>query len=677
MRKSTTASEADHGKSTTNPARRMLFLLAVLALVPYGNALRADFVYDDVSLFLLHPQVQGAFDPWGLATARYWAGQAMWRPLPTLTFGIDHLIAGNVPFLPHLVNCLLHVCVTLALAGILLTITGRRTLAFVAGALFAVHPIHTEAVTWISGRAELLAALLSLLALLLATNASVRHSRGRQAAILTTAFLAICSKESAVTLAPLLLYFAWAMPARRASLLRAAALALVAFLVYLPLRWLVLGTLGAPSINPLDNPLVGLGLFSRFPTALDAAGRYLLLFLWPARLSLDYSPPVLTIVRALTPQLLLGLAAAGGLGLLAVRYRERPEGWGAAMTLLTFAMASNIIVAIPTIFGERLFYLPSAGLTIVVAAAALRVVERRPRTRHAGLALLAVVLCAGTLRTWARNSEFRSDSVLYPAEVRAQPRSARMRLNYALQLNLEKRYEEALAQGREALRLNPASRDSRNAITTSLVELGRTNEAIAFLQSQLAVDPLDAVSRSRLVGLLDVQDPGRADSIAQAAIADPALRTPELLAIAAKRAQDRGEFARAGVLWQLLMAAAPRSVDSALYLGYCMLRLNRPADAKTAYEEALRRAPGNPEASNGIAWCLLEIGGSADEAARYAADAVRSSPGSSYMHDTLARALLAAGRCADARAAAERGIALDPASESLRQRLRAIEAECD
>lgn len=654
-------------------------LLALLAVVPFGNAAFADFVFDDVYLFTRHAAVQAPLNPWRLVTAHYWGSieQArLWRPVATLSFGIDHAIAGNAPFWPHLVNCFLHAGVTLGLAALAVRLSGRRNLGFLAGALFAVHPMHTEAVTWISGRAELLAALFSLGALLLASGAGPAHATRRSAWVFAASLLAIGSKESAVMVSPILLYLAWAFPARRSTLLRSAGIALVAFLVYLPMRHGVLGTWAGPDTDPMDNPMVGLGAFERLPTALDAAGRYLLLFLWPARLSIDYSAPVLGIVRGVTPHLVIGLLATAGLVFLALRRRSSPEGWGSGITLLTFALASNIPMVIGTIFGERLFYLPSAGLTIVASAAALRAVEARPRLRVPALAILGLVLAAGTVRAWIRNADYRSDARLYAAEARSQPRSPKMRYNHALQLGLDKRHEESLAEGYEALRLNPSSRESRDVIANALVQLGRVDEAIAFLESQLAKDPADPGSRSRLVRLLEDRDPARANAIADAAIEDATIRTPETLAVAAKRAQDRGEYARAAEMWRILMKQAPKSVDSGLFLGYCLLKLARPDEARAAYAEALRRAPGNAEAANGVAWCLLEAGGSPAEAVRFAEQAVRAAPDQAYMHDTLARALLAAGRCADAKAAAEKGLTLDPESASLQERLRAIDAQC-
>jgi protein O-mannosyl-transferase len=661
-------------------------LLLALAVLPYLSALRGGFVFDDLGLVVRHPAVQGPFRLWTILTADYWASvkeALLWRPVTTLSFALDHLIAGRSPLWPHLVNVLLHASVTLLWAQLVRRLTKRDALAFVAGFLFAVHPLHTEAVTWISGRAELLAAGFSLVAIHLALSSSSR----RRWLCLGAVLLAVGSKESATVLPILLLYLTWAMESRRGRMWEGekatavpppVAIGLASFvpiLLYLVGRRFVLGTWLGPHPQPSDNPLVGSGILTRLPTVLDTAGRSIGLLFWPARLSLDYSAPVLALVRAVTPYLLLGMLGTSGFIYLAIRRRHAPEGWGAGFALLTFALTSNLLYVIGTIFGERLLYLPSAGLLLVVTAGGFVAAARFPRSRQALQAFLVIALLAGSVRTWIRNDDFRSDAALYKAEVRVQPLSPKMRHNSAVQAAIEGRYEDAVREAMEAIRLDPTSRAPRETLVGVLEKLGRTKEAINFLAYVVKTDAGDFHARRNLIRLFDqAGQQARGDSLALAGLSQ-ASESPETIAIAALRSQDRGDIARAIDLWRNVLQLSPDDPEATLSIGYCLLRKGDTAGAREAYARALRLAPDRPDAANGLAWALLESGGEPAEAARLAALAVHGSPVAPF-YDTLARALLADGKCAGARDAATKAISLDSLNAGYRQRLEEITERC-
>jgi protein O-mannosyl-transferase len=664
------------------------FLLLALAILPHLNALRGGFDFDDIGLVVRHPAVQGPFHPWTILTANYWSSikeALLWRPVTTFSFAADHLIAGQSPLWPHLVNVLLHAAVTLLWAQLIRRITGRDVLALAAGLLFAVHPLHTEAVTWISGRAELLAAGFSLAAVHLALSNSGRVRWLSLGAVL----LAVGSKESATVLPVLLLYLTWVLEAGRSKepvpagerasatpppvALGLAAIAPILF--YLVCRRFVLGTWLGPHPQPSDNPLVGAGFFTRLPTVLDTAGRSIGLLVWPARLSLDYSAPVLTLVHGVTPYLLLGLAGTAGLIYLALGRRRAPEGWGAGFAILAFALTSNLLYVIGTIFGERLLYLPSAGLLLVATAGAFAAAARFPRARRGLQLLLVAAVLAGSVRTWIRNEDFRSEAVLYRAEVRHQPLSPKMRYNSATLANLEGRYEDAVQEAKEAIRLDPSSRGPREILAAALEKLGRTEQAINFLTYVVRTDPGDWKARQALIRIFDGSGAtARGDSLALAGLSQ-ASDSPETITIAARRAQGRGDVVHAIDLWRRVLELLPDDPEATLSSGYCLLRLGDAAGAREAYSKALRLAPGWPDAANGLAWALLDSGGSPSEAARLAETAVRGSPVGPFF-DTLARALLADGKCEQARTASERAISLDPANAGYKQRLEEIEERC-
>lgn len=512
-------------------------LLLALSLLPYANAPRNGFVFDDHALIEQPLGRPGGVSPLEALTQPYWIvapNARLWRPVTSMTFAIDWNLGHGSPSFFHVGNLLLHAAATLLLFACVRRIGDRAGPAFAVAALFAVHPLHTEAVTWIAGRAELLAAGFVLSALLLGTATRPRWVWLTPAA----AFLAVASKESAATLPLLLLYTRWGMSARRGRPgwgVIASTFGVV--ILYLLLRRSVLGTWAGPEAPPIDNPMVEMGLWSRLPTVLHVAGRYLSLLIWPQRLSIDYSASVLPIIRGVTTPLLVGASALLLLSGLAVFRRRQLIGWGAGFAVLTFALTSNLPFVIGTIMAERLLYLPSAGLLVVIVAAMADLAERTgpapPRDRRPvsplsrpgpaptraillGMLGLAVLLLG--LRTWQRNRDYRTDVTLFSAAVKTAPSSPKVRTNLGLWLYKAGRYEEAIVQAREALRLEPKIRDARDVVASSLENLGRPGETISFLKSELAHDPDDQFSRGHLIELLRAAGrTAEADSIRRAA----------------------------------------------------------------------------------------------------------------------------------------------------------------
>jgi tetratricopeptide (TPR) repeat protein len=650
-------------------------LLIALCVLPYLNALPGDFVFDDGSLITRHPAVQGPFRLGTVLTAPLIGDApktAIWRPVTTLSLALDWRIGGGHPFWFHLVNLFTYAGITVLWTLLVRRLFRSLTLAMVAGFLFAVHPLHTEAVAWISGRGDLLAALFSLLALHLALA-----DRGRLRPLAHLAvFFAVGSKETAAIVPLLILYTMWVM--RRPDKPWSWRFGLSCFapvLVFLVLRRMVTGVWLAASADPLDNPLVGTGILERIPTVLDCAGRYLALLLVPARLSIDYAPPVLERVRGITPYLAAGLLGVAGLTVLAWRRSRTPEGWGAVWAMITVALASNLFLIAVTVFAERLLFLPSAGLLLIPAAAGLRWSRRSRGPATALRILLGLALVGGVVRTWVRNADYRDELTLYKAGVRAAPRSYKMRVNLATELAKHGHPQEALEEARQALRLNPESRDSRDVVACSLDSLGRKEEAVQFLEQSLLSDPRDGRARQRLLfHLLDMRQADRLEAVAEEGRRQAPTEI-EWVGWAAVAAQSKRDWTRAAELWRTVMQRLPHALDAPLGLANCLLQTGNNQGAREAFAEALVRSPESAAAANGLAWTLLLTGGSPAEAVRLAEQATAREPAAPYF-DTLARAALAAGSCGQAREAAERACVIDPGNGAYQETKREVQARC-
>jgi protein O-mannosyl-transferase len=391
-------------------------LLAVVAFA-YGNTLASDFTMDDIGLYVVnnpqvtHPSLRALFTPNKFAN--------VFRPVTFSTFALDWKIGQG--FAPgfHFVNLVLHAMVTLLLYMLLQTLFQElpqaNALALAAALLFAVHPIHTEAVASISGRAELLAAGFLIAAWLL-------HLKDREAPALICLVLALLSKESAVGFLALVIIGDHASNKWKSTVryLRIAGVTLL----YLGALWKLTGNhFGLVNIPLLDNPLAGIPAGSRILNALRVAWKYIGLQLYPATLSCDYSYNQIPLYswRYTLPAALATVVVVGG-WVWAVRKRRPGLVLAGGIYMVGFAVTANILMPIGTIMGERLAYLPSAGFCLL---AALGWNWLRERQRTIALGVLAILTVLLGVRTLVRNRDWKNNDTLYSAQLRNAPGSAK------------------------------------------------------------------------------------------------------------------------------------------------------------------------------------------------------------------------------------------------------------
>ena len=378
-------------------SKRLMLVLGFLALlvgVAYGNSLRNGFAFDDELLIVRNGLITKLETIPKLLVSDYWitrrdpygdpaSSSGLYRPLVHLTLAANYALGGLNPSGYHVVNLVLHCLVTWLLYLIALQLRFEPEAAAVAAVLFAVHPLHTEAVANVTGRGELLMALGVLGGLWCAMT-------GRRWWSLGAFGIGLFSKEQALMLPALLLLYdiclakGTASPpqrtshiARRTRLLaglRAAAMrygSYAAVLVgYLLVRRAALGRFELPPTPMLDNPLTALAGADRFFSTLKVDGLYLWLCVWPVRLSLDYSYDAIPAARSLLePGVWGGLFGWGGLvGWMIWSFvrGDRRVTFSIGLTVLLFLPASNLVILIGTILGERLFYLTSAGMCLLV-----------------------------------------------------------------------------------------------------------------------------------------------------------------------------------------------------------------------------------------------------------------------------------------------------------------------
>ena len=437
--------------------RRLYLAVIACALVPYLPALWNGFAMDDLYIILWNPVVHSVRGVWRAFAGPYWPpdlGGQMYRPLPLATFAVSWTIAHGHPVWFHAMNLLWHAGVAVIVTALVLRAPspeargdqGVRTAALAAGLLFAVHPVHVEAVANVIGLGELMAAAGVCLAVY---AAGVRQDVLLSGAALV---LGLLSKENAVV-APALIIWAWivGLPSRPTSrrMLAFAMSWVVIAGAYLAVRGVVLHPYAR--LHAIAPVFLGESAFAGRLTAVAALGDVLRLLLLPVTLRVDYSPDERTIVRSLSDgRFLIGLACLAlwaGLLVMAWRRQRRLEALGLGWIAIAFLPVSNLLFSTGVLLAERTLYLASVGLALAAGATLARLPVRRLRL------VLALLVVAGGIRSALRTPVWHDDFSVTQSILEDSPESYRGPARMAALYQSHRQPDRALAALRTATRI--------------------------------------------------------------------------------------------------------------------------------------------------------------------------------------------------------------------------------
>ncbi len=442
------------------PSWWMWALIGLIALAVYANSIPNQYAYDDCGIVQNNPAVVNL--EWNsIWWSNYWPSpegpaDMLYRPLTIYSYLATHALTSAVwPY--HAINVLLHAAISVMVGVLSWRILRDRWMAVLAGLLFAVHPLHTEVVANIVGRAELLATFWSLVALLFFFPdqdpiAGRPPRRGILHGVLVAAcfLLAMLSKETPAALLGALLFldvwrwFQW--PAGRPTLwawmrsqvLRYHIPVWSAFGIYMAMRISSIGLMiDTNVIHPLVNPLVDANRLERIVTPFMLLAKYVSLMVWPGVLSADYSAPSLMPTSNIFQGLpLLGLLmVVTGIASVISYWKTSPR----LVAVLALFASSYVLVGnfirIGTIFGERLFYWPSVFFLMIVAYIVVRLYQRLAAramngvrllwTRRLAVAAVIIATIAASVRTVVRNPDWYDNISLALATAQGNPNSAK------------------------------------------------------------------------------------------------------------------------------------------------------------------------------------------------------------------------------------------------------------
>jgi len=511
---SETSSDAAHPVSSsladapaqTDPSKKQLviylLILAALAALPYLNSLRNSFVHDDYEQVLTNPYIRNFHHLREIFTSSVWSFKGdyrgasnYYRPMMSLGYLLCYRLRGPNGTVFHLANLLINVGVVLLVFLATQRMFRSNPVAFLAACIFALHPIHSEAVDWIAAVTELELALFYLLTywfFLISARPSGKSSIPLQAAMGASFVLALLSKEQALTLPVLAAIYEHFFRDDRAEttavqkLRRYGALWLL-LAVYMVLRVRYLGTF-APALHRL-----GYGKKDLVISAMALLGQYAWKLVWPAQLSACYIFPANAV--ALYPWALVGsatllvLAAA----FLALRKYSDQAAFGVLWLLATLAPVLNVRWMPSSAFAERYLYLASVGFCWIAGWLAFRwwnlLSLRKSRWRVALLVAAGLIALLCVLRIVRRNRDWRDSLTFYTATLAAAPDSDYMHNNLGTVYWNMGKMSAAENEWRIALRLAPNNEYALHNLGLVAQAAGRYHEAESLYWRALTAQP--------------------------------------------------------------------------------------------------------------------------------------------------------------------------------------------
>lgn len=482
-------------------ASLLILMIVAVSCAVYFNALFNDFVYDDYPQIVENHALRDLGNLPRVFVKDVWSfmggGQSnYYRPLMHAIYMVNYALFGLSPWGFHLVNILLHAGVS-----VLVFFTSRRLfamsqlhtsgllLSFIAALLFATHPIHTEAVTWIACLPELtftLFYLWSLYAYMGAVQGEQIVSRQQYSlSVVLFVFAALC-KETALTL-PLLLAVYDYSSARKAyrplRYVKRYVPFLTAAVLYLAMRSYVLSGF-APVKRHVD-----LSTYEYFINIFPLFARYLEKLVLPLNLKVFYVfQPISSL---LTLSGVVSLAVTLSFLMAAIVAAQKNKLIFFSLMIVTVPLLP--VLYIPALgdntFTERYLYLPSFGFVFLAALLVGWIIDRKPWAAKGLLAAVLVVLFFYSVATVQRNMVWKNELSLWLDAVKKEPEGATVHGQLGAAYTELGDTTKALEQFQIALKINPAYADAYTNIGLLYYNMGQVDRAVEYFQKSLQLKP--------------------------------------------------------------------------------------------------------------------------------------------------------------------------------------------
>jgi tetratricopeptide (TPR) repeat protein len=492
------------------PVSVAVFLITLAGMLAYGNSFNAPLIFDDLVNITDNPTILDLGNAGRVFLPTVGSSLAD-RPVVNFTLAVNYAISGYRVWSYHAFNLLIHILAAITLFGIIRrTLLSRRmgekygqvatSIAFGSSLIWLLHPMQTQAVTYITQRFESLMGMFFLMTVYCAIRSWNSSSANVWRLLAFLTFILGAGSKEVIVVAPfvalawewIFIRSSWEEVWRRSWRLYAGLGAGI----------LLLGLL----VNVAAVHTSGFGAATYAPweywqTQPQAILHYLRLAVWPDRLCFDYGRPMISFGEAMPSAAMLAMMLTGSLWLF---YKKSPLGFPALAFFLILAPTSIMPLKDPVC--EYRMYLPMAALStafvFMVHLAGCRLQERfsPPAVNRLPsffwIAILLASLPLGVL-TYERNQVYRQ-GLIWRDTVQKAPQNSRAHLNLGVELDQAGKPYEAIRHFEEAIRLRPDYAAAPANLGAVLIRLGKTDDAIRYLKEAIRLEPGYAEAYSNL-----------------------------------------------------------------------------------------------------------------------------------------------------------------------------------
>jgi tetratricopeptide (TPR) repeat protein len=596
-----------------------LLSLALVVILIYANTLGSPFIFDSRPNIESNPHIRISKITLNDLTAAAFKSPANQRPLSNISFALNYYLHGYNVVGFHVVNVLIHIS-----AGFFLYLFVKSTfrtpalksrhenylwISFFTAAVWMVHPLQTQSVSYVVQRMNSLSAMFFILSILLYARFRLSGQQGNKwwlfSGCILAGALALASKQIAATLPIFIIAYEWyffrdldltwlkkRIPLLAGCLLLSAVIALA-----------VLGG------KPLDGILEGykdrdFTLTQRLLTQPRVIIFYISQLLWPhpSRLNMDHDFPLSnSLMDPMTTFLsIISIAALIGLAIATARKQR----------LLSFCilwffgnlLIESSIIALEIVFEHRV-YLPSMLLILIVVLAVYRWVK--PAWLQA--VLLCAMVTVGAVWSYERNAVYSDRITFWQDCVSKSPGKARPYNNLGVALADRGYHHEAIKKYRKALQIDPLYQDPVGNIGLSLAEQGKMDESITYFLKALEINPKDFKTLNNLGASLIVLE-RHTEAIQKLS---EALRLNPYYAQAhnnlAVALQQQGRVEEAIEHFSMAVRLDPDYTRAYKNLGIILAKQGRYEEAVEQFSVALKLKPGDAKARQKLEESLKKI----------------------------------------------------------------------
>jgi tetratricopeptide (TPR) repeat protein len=605
---------------------RVISLIILISLAIYANSFFNPFLWDDISLIVQNPLIKNISGiskifSTDLFHFSYEKGN-YYRPLQTLSYMFDYSIWRLRPLGYHLTNVILHALAAYLIYLLLKLISKNKMASLLAAIFFLIHPVHTEAVTYISGRADSLVTIFILSSLLCYIK--------RKTILSISFFIAgLLSKENAVTLPFLIIlydaYFSdFGTGKKRNYLPYFTLLVLYAFL-----RTSVLNFSNRPVLNIQGD------FFLKLATSLKSVLIYLGLILFPVNLHMGRTLPVLNSVfnaGVITTVIVLSLLI---IAVVRLRKRQRLVSFGVAWFLLTlipvlgvFMPSKNIVMA------EHWLYLPSIGFFMALGVIFGKFIELNRKTAFISASALLIPLIFLTIR---QNATWKDPVNFYKRIIHYSPESTKAHFNLAAVYENNQDYDKAIQEYKRTKEIDPGYFWIHNNLGNIYTAKGLYGSAAEEYKQSIKSEPDHFLTYNNMGNLYAL----------------------------------RQDYEQAIAQYKKSIELNPYYSESHNNLGLVYLAQDNLKESETEFHEALKLDPDNAQAHNNLGNLYVKKG-LLDEAIIQYKRAIKLKPEFDKPHFNLGVIYFEKNLKEQARAEWERVLEISPKHEGALKNIKAL-----